>query len=75
MIYIFADIRQKITGGLIDMKFVQQFIEWRWAFLASELSTKDPDTGCIQRKLGACSKIVDIGYAYYRMYTKKARRM
>ena len=41
MIYIFADIRQKITGGLIDMKFVQQFIEWRWAFLASELSTKD----------------------------------
>ena len=24
------------------MKFVQQFIEWRWAFLASELSTKDP---------------------------------
>ncbi|XP_048568271.1 uncharacterized protein LOC125548769 [Triticum urartu] len=36
------DIRQKIIGGLIDMKFVQQFIEWRWAFLASELSTKDP---------------------------------
>ncbi|XBH58645.1 hypothetical protein VPH35_080048 [Triticum aestivum] len=36
------DIRQKIIGGLIDMKFVQQFIEWRWAFLARELSTKDP---------------------------------
>ncbi|KAI4982666.1 hypothetical protein ZWY2020_023158 [Hordeum vulgare] len=36
------DIRQKIIGGLIDMEFVQKFIEKRWDLLASGLSTNDP---------------------------------
>lgn len=38
----FADIRQKIIGGLIDMEFVREFIEKRWDLLASGLSTNDP---------------------------------
>jgi hypothetical protein len=40
--YSYADIRLKFISGVIDMTFVREFSERRWAFLTTMLAGRIP---------------------------------